>query len=768
MKSAVPHAAHWGAFIAETEGGRLVRARPIAADPAPAALLASMPAAVHARCRIDRPHVRRGWLAGDRGGGTIRGAEAFVPVSWEAATRLVAGELARVKALHGPAAIFGGSYGWSSAGRFHHARGQLHRALAAIGGYTGQITNYSYAAGMTLLPHILGTNAVVQGPVVGWREIAGHARLLVAFGGILAGNGQVGSGGLGRHGMAEGLEAAARAGVRIVVLSALRPALPAGVAAEWVALRPNTDTALMLAMAWVLFAEGLADRGFLDRCTVGAERLEAYVRGESDGVAKTPAWAEGICGVGAARIAALARACAALPALLTATWSLQRAEGGEQPYWMLTALAALLGRIGQAGCGVAFGLGSIGELGAARRELPVPSLPRLHNPSASAIPVARLADMLEKPGQPYDYNGERRTYPDIRLIYWAGGNPFHHHQDLNRLCRAWARAQTIVVHEPWWTATARRADIVLPATTTLERDDIGAGARDRFVFAMQRAIAPQFQARDDFAILGDITDELGARAAYTEGRDTAGWLRAMYADWAGIARHVGLEVPDFETFWERGVVEIAAPAEAFVPFAAFAAGPGANPLRTASGRIELYCETIAGFGYADCPGHPVWREPREYLGAAGAAGKLHLLTVQPASRLHSQLDAGAVSLASKIAGREPITLHPEDAAARGLAAGMVVRVFNERGACLAGLRLDDGLLPGVAVMATGAWFDPLDPAAPGSLCIHGNPNVLTQDVGTSRLGQGPVAMSCLVAVEAFAGVAPPPTVHEPPPVFESS
>ncbi|WP_163006573.1 molybdopterin-dependent oxidoreductase, partial [Pseudomonas viridiflava] len=101
------------------------------------------------------------------------------------------------------------------------------------------------------------------------------------------------------------------------------------------------------------------------------------------------------------------------------------------------------------------------------------------NPVKAFIPVARVTDMLLNPGTPIDYNGQRHTYPDIKLVYWAGGNIFHHHQDLNRLLEAWQRPQTIIVHEQFRTAQAKYADIVLPATTALERNDIGSSASDR-------------------------------------------------------------------------------------------------------------------------------------------------------------------------------------------------------------------------------------------------------------------------------------------------
>ncbi len=760
MTELKPHASHWGAFTAVVTDGRLTGVRPFAEDANPPGLLASIPDIVHAPSRIDRPHVRKGWLNGDRAGGTLRGAEPFVPVDWDTATALVADELARVRDTHGPASIFGGSYGWASAGRFHHARTQLHRLLSVAGGYTGQLTNYSYAAGMTLMPHIVGTNSVIEGPVAEWRDIVANAKLVLCFGGLLLRNGQITAGGAGTHEMAGWLDRALRSGLRLVNISPIRSDLPG---AEWLPIRPGTDTALMLGMAHTLITEGLVDTVFLDRCTVGYATLRAYVLGETGAPARTPAWAEAETGIPAECIAHLARDCAANPTMLTCAWGIQRAEYGEQSFWMLTALAAMLGQIGRPGRGFGFGHGSINGMGTARAEVPSVGLPAFPNPANSWIPVARITEMLERPGEPYDYNGRRLNFPDTRLMWWAGGNPFHHHQDLNRLLRAWARTETIIVSEPWWNSLARQADIVLPATTTLERDDIGSASRDRFIFAMKQAVPPFGQARSEFDYMADVADALGARHRFTQQRDVPAWLRAIYGRCRDSCARLGTDMPDFETFWEAGHVAIPAPETGVVPFAAFARDPAAAPLNTPSGRIELFSATIDGFGYPDCPGHPVWFAPREYLGGALAAKyPLHLISSQPSTRLHSQLDQGRVSLASKIEGREPIVLHPDDAAARGLAAGDIVRVFNDRGACLAGVVLDGARLQGVATMSTGAWFDPLRPGEPGSLCVHGNVNVLTQDVGTSRLGQGPSAHSCLVEVEPWTGALPDIRVHRPP------
>ena len=145
------HSSHWGAFQAEIADGRVTGAAPFAADPDPSPILASIPDSLYADSRVGRPMIRAGWLEKGPGGNRDRrGAEPFVPVPWDRALDLVAGELDRVRTDHGNAAIFGGSYGWASAGRFHHAVTQTHRFLNCIGGFTTQKQNYSYAAAMTL------------------------------------------------------------------------------------------------------------------------------------------------------------------------------------------------------------------------------------------------------------------------------------------------------------------------------------------------------------------------------------------------------------------------------------------------------------------------------------------------------------------------------------------------------------------------------------------------------------------------------------------
>src|ERR1700751_5531480 len=501
------HLTHWGTFEAVSDGERLTEVRPWRGDPEPMPLIGNVASAQHHPARIAMPHVRKGWL--DHGPGAPgRGDDPFVPVPWDTALDLLAGELRRVYRDHGAEAVYGGSYGWASAGRFHHAQSQVHRFLNCLGGYVRRVNSYSLGTSTVLLPYVIADVNVLQTHAPAKSGTAEHTGFVVAFGGLAPKNAAVSHGGVSRH-HARGWMSAARArGCRFVSVSPLRDDTPADARAEWIGPRAGPDAAPMLALAQVLDADGLTDTGFLDRYTVGFPRFARYLRGAADGVVKDPEWASAITGVPAQRIRELAHEMAAARTIVTVSWSLQRARHGEQPLWLGVVLAALLGQIGLPGGGFGHGYESASLVGEPATQVSVPRLPQGRNGVAAFIPVARIADMLLNPGAAYDYNGQRLTYPDIRLVYWCGGNPFHHHQDLARLREAFARPETVVVHDPFWTATARHADIVLPVTMTIERDDYGSGQNDRMFFPMPALTRPNGEARDDYAIFAELAARL--------------------------------------------------------------------------------------------------------------------------------------------------------------------------------------------------------------------------------------------------------------------
>ena len=753
---------HWGTYEVRVEDGRVVELVDFAKDDDPSPIGHGLVDVLDDDLRITSPMVRKSWLEGGPGtAGEMRGQDEFIAVSWDRVNELVAEELRRVRAEHGNSAIYAGSYGWASAGRFHHAQSQLKRFLNCIGGFTSSKNTYSFAAAEVVVPHVLGSFRDHLMASTGWDTIAESCDLFVAFGGIPLKNGQISQGGTGNHVQLAGIQTAHEAGVEFVNVSPLRSDVLNAANASWLPLRPSTDVALMLGLAHVLLTEGLADDEFLARYTTGSDVFIAYVLGESDGIAKTPEWASSIVDVDAEEIITLARRMAAGRTMISVAWSLTRQDHGEQTFWAAIALAAMLGDIGLPGGGIGFGYSAMNYIGLNRVPIEFAAFPQGANAVPDFIPVARVVDMLEQPGKDFTYDGGTFTYPDVRLVWWAGGNPFHHHQDLNRLRRAWARPETIIVNEWCWNSLAKHADIVLPCTTTLERSDIALTSKDPFQVRMDKAVEPVGGSRDDHEIFRGLAKELNVEDAFTEGRSPGEWQQWIYERSSERARDAGVEMPAWEQFLVDGWFRVPDPKSSTVMLDAFRADPNAAPLATPSGRIELYSSTIDGFGYEDCPGHPIWLEPREWLGNAQAEVPLHLISNQPKSKLHSQLDHGTVSQASRAAGHEPVSMHPFDAAERGVNDGDVVAVANGRGRCVARVVLSADIRPGVVQMATGAWYDP-----DGELCRNGNPNVLTLDKGTSSLAQGPIAHSCLVDVVRLDLEPPASAARRPPTISD--
>lgn len=757
-------ATQWGVYDVLVEDEQIRAVTGIDIDPAPSAIGQTLTDAVQHKLRIRRPAIRKGWLEnpGERDR-TKRGTQTFVELPWDEAFDIAASEIERVVSAHDNKAIFGGSYGWASAGRFNHAQSQLHRFLNLIGGSTRQMNSYSTAAAQVILPHVVAPWAQMELLQTSWAHIAEHAQLVVTFGGLPAKNAQVAYGGITEHQTVPAMRLAAQRGVKFITVSPIQNDSPEFLDSRWLACRPGTDVAFMLGIAHTLASEGLSDESFLATHTVGYDAFHDYLTGTRDGIVKSAAWASEICGLAEEAITALAREMAACRTFINAAWSLQRADHGEQPYWMVVTLAAMLGDIGKLGGGFGFGYSAEGFIGSSWRRFNWATLSKGRNPTQFAIPVARIADMLLNPGESVRYDGQNIEYPHTELIYWAGGNPFHHHQDLNRLLKAWQVPATVIVNEPWWTPVARYADIVFPTTTALERQDICASSHDPYAHVMQQVLPPQYHSRTDHQIFAGLAERLGVGEAFTENRSEIGWLRHMWDASRTRAGNAGFELPDFDSFWAAGLHKIPDPEPSGDWLAEFRADPQGHPLSTPSGKIEIFSATIAEFDYEDCPGHPCWLEPFERIGGRMSDRyPLHLVSNQPAHRLHSQLDHSSHSRKHKISDREIMRIHPEAAAARGITDGMTVRLFNDRGACLAGARLDERLMPEVVELPTGAWFNPLEPGVPGSLELAGNPNVLTRDKGTSSLAQGPSANTCLVEVEPFAGSAPLPTVYDPP------
>ena len=734
---------HWGTYNFSVDKNKKIQLDNWGLDSSPTEFGLGLADAAIDNLRITQPHVRKGWLNNIGKSDGKRGQDEFIPVSWDEAFELASKELLKTKNVYGNSAIYAGSYGWASAGRFHHAKSQVNRFFNLFGGFSSSFQSYSYAAAQTLLPHIIGLDLYTTlEEHTTWNALSEECELILMFGGMPLKNSKVSAGGVGKHVTKLGIKKCFDKGVEFINISPLIDDAPKFLKAQQVPIRPNTDTALMLALAHILIKNQSYDKGFIEKYTVGFDSFSDYVQGKKNNQECSPEWASKITNIPVKTIYELANKIITKKTMISLSWSLQRASRGEQPLWMGITLAAMLGQIGTASGGFGFGYSSVNSTGDSFDKIPWQSLPQGKNKIKDFIPVARVTDMLENPGGEFDYDGKKLTYPDIKLIYWAGGNPFHHHQDLNRLTKAWQKPNTIIVNEIWWNSQARHADIIFPANTALERNDLMLNPRDPTIVANKKAMKSFKNSKTDFEIFSGLAKKLGFLESFTEDRSELDWIKFIWNN-SSKTNQKNISFPSFEEFWEKGYFELPAPKIEKIMFNDFRKDPINFPLKTPSGKIEISSETISNFQLSDCFSHPYWFEPYEWLGNIDEY-PLHLISNQPTHRLHSQLDNAANSQNSKIKGKEPVMINSSDALDRDIQDGDIVMLFNKRGRVLAGANISDSVMPGVVVLSTGAWFDP-DYAL--NLERHGNPNVLTKDVGTSSLSQGPTCHTTLVQVK---------------------
>ena len=755
---------HWGTYRAKVNNGKVTELIGWENDKDPSPIGPGILDIHDNQTRIDKPMIRKSWI--DNGPGTnnnLRGIDPFVAVSWDEAENIVAKELNRVRENFGNSSIFGGSYGWASAGRFHHAQSQLHRFLNCIGGYTRSKFTYSFAAAEAMVPHILGSYRAFLDTCTSWDSIEENTELFVCFGGVPLKNGQIAQGGTGSHNQKEKLISSAKAGIRFVNLSPLKSDLLDEVKGKWLPLRPNTDVAIMLGLAHTLYKENLYSEIFIEKYTEGFDIFLPYLLGDLDGVVKDANWASEISEISPEEIISLARDMSSKRTMISVSWSLTRQDHGEQPFWAAIMLASMLGQIGLPGGGFGFGYSATNHIGGQFSIIPGAAFPQSDNKIDNFIPVARISDLLLNPGKTFHFDGKEYEYPDIKLIYWAGGNPFHHHQDINKLLLAWQKPETIISNEWCWNSLAKYSDIILPCTTPLERQDIMLTPRDPYVISMSKLVEPFKEAKSDFDIFKGIAKKMDIENLFTEGRDEEDWQKWIYQETSVKSKSLkNIDFPSYQEFRKIGWFKVPPPKENTIMLKDFREDPTKFPLSTPSGKIEIYSKTVDSFNYDDCPGHPTWLEPCEWLGSKNKKYPLHLISNQPKNKLHSQMDHGGYSKSFKIKDREPIEMNSVDAHSRGINNGDIVKLFNDRGACLAGVNINDNIRPGVVQISTGAWYDPEDTKNLKTICKHGNPNVLTKDKGTSKLGQGPIAHSCLIEVELVKDNISPVTAFDPP------
>jgi len=627
-----------------------------------------------------------------------RGAGKWGRISWDEALDDVAAQLRRVRDTYGPAAILDCSRSGNTS--LLHNRVALQRLLYLFGGCTELWSNLSAEAEVFAVRHTYGARADYKSS---GRECIDYANSkLIVMWGWSPGDGHFGTNTF------EYLKWARKNGTRVVCVDPRVTHTSFQLADEHILIRPSTDTAMLVAMAYVIVTENLHDASFCERLVLGLDEAHlppgtppdsswrSYLLGFTDGIRKTPEWAQPITGVPADTIRRLALEFATLkPAAMHCGYAPGRTLYGEQFHRAAYSLAAITGNVGIPG-------GNSGLSGGAK--------PRISgrftagpNPTGARVSSPLLADLLTR--------GAAGGYPaDIKMIYAAFGDLVNQCGNVNKTIGALDRVEYIVVHDHFVTPTARYADLVLPATTFLERNDMhvpwsGAG---HYALFMRQAIDPVGESRNDMDVCADLADRLGIEG-YNDKTEEQ-WLRAFCE---------GTEIDDFGVFRERGLARLPAPEHA-VAFAQEVADPVGHPFSTPSGKIEVYSTTIGAnpdmYGLGAMPAVPTYIHPY-------ADDPRHpLLMVTPKSRARTHSIHDNQEILSR-ADRQDVWIHPVDASARGIVDGDRVRVFNDRGATILPARVTDRIAPGVLCIKEGAWFTPDEHGRDTRGCA----NVLTAD-----------------------------------------
>ena len=627
-----------------------------------------------------------------------RGAGKFERITWDDALHLVANELLRVRQQFGNAAILDCSrsgslsmlHGWNAAKRF----------LYMFGGCTDLWSNLSCEAEIFAVRMTYGRDADYKRA---GREPTDFVNSkLILMWGWSPGDGTFGTGTM-RY-----LRWAKENGTRIVCVDPRRTRTSMSLADEHVFIRPSTDAAALIAMAYVIVSENLVDYDYCDRLVLGLDEAhmpgdaapsasyESYLMGRSDGVRKTPEWAEQITGIPAETIRRLAIEFATnRPAAIQCGYAPGRTAFGEQFHRAAYALAAMTGNVGVPGGNSGTSNGATGRNG-------INALPTGTNPTGARVSSPLLADLLAR--------GKAGGYPsDIKLIYSAGGDLFNQCPNVNKIVANLEKVEFIVGQDHFITPTTRYADILLPATTSWERNDVhtpwaGAG---HYAIYMRQAIEPMYECRNDIDIFAALGNLVGIK----------GYLDCSEREWLRELTKESIE--DFEAFERNGVARFPTPDEA-VAFGREMREPDRYPFSTPSGKIEIYSMTLAAnpdpYGLGRVPPIPTWIPPGE------SEQDPPLSLCSPKSRARTHSTHGNQPELARIDPDE-VWVNPEDAARRGIRNGHLVRVLNKRGASVLRARVTDRIAPGVLSINEGAWHRPDD----GGIDRAGSANVLTSD-----------------------------------------
>lgn len=586
------------------------------------------------------------------------------------------------------------------------------------------------------------------------------------------------------------------------------------VADKWIAPRPGTDAALAMAIAYVWMKEDTYDKEYVKTHSVGFEEFEKLILGKEDGVVRTPGWAAEICDVPARVITALAREWASKPTMLSGG-----SRGGESSacrqayateYARLIVLLQAMQGLGKPGVGIwgttmgppfnsvfefpgYSGWGPCALNKVAKKQAINSVNQRLYrllvpdcilNPPVNWMGEGFCGQSLEQQFTPFAYPAAGCS--EVKLLYRYGGSFIGTMTDTNRWVKMYQspKLEFVVNQDCWWCTETGFADIILPACTTLERNDIGewgnsggyghhaqSSSNHRVIVYQQKCVEPQGDSKSDYQIFIELAGRLGFKEDFTDGNTEEDWIKKVF-NASDLPRIIS-----FEDFKRRGYILIPVPKD-YKPTPAlrwFYEGrecdtpdlynpkrgtAKARELGTYSGKLEFASESLKA--------HPPDEErpvvPRYIPSWEGHESELakkyplQFISPHPRFTFHTHHD-GKVAWLNDIPDHRIVKngypyhvtrIHPVDAEARGIRNGDIVKLYNDRGAVLGVAQVTERIRPGVVhSYEASAVYDPLEPGKPGSVDRGGCVNLVTPSRTTAKNIPGMAPNSCLIEIEKW-------------------
>lgn len=672
-----------------------------------------------------------------------RGSGEFKEISWEEAIDILTKEWVRIRDTYGPGARYV-NYAWGVSALMNPLM-LVKRLLALDGGYLDYYNSYSTACIQYTTPYLYGTkysgnsfaDLLNSSLIILW----GHNPADTVFDNLMF-----------------YLKKAKEKGIPIICVDPRYQTTAKILKAEWISLRPATDAALMDAMAYVIYTRDWYDHDFAEHFCQGftAESMPegyeqeedyfSYLLGKRDGVKKTPQWAEKITGVSSDIIESLAKRYAkSKPAALIQGYGPQRNHNGEQTVRGGIALACLTGNVGISG-GWACGNGAI-------RNPATPVIAEVENPYPAKIPsfcwTKAITDGIHM-GKADGVKGVDRLPSNIKLIFNLAGNILmNQHGDLHeveKILGDTSKCEFIVCSDLFLTASAKWSDLILPATSFLESNNITEPwTQGDFTGCNNKVVEPLPGCRFEYDWLKEVAKRLGLYEAFTCGHETCdGWLKESYEILRQQQREeAAVELPSYEEFQKAGIYRYEN-VPITVAFQKQRENRRKYPFETPSGKVEIFSPALFELGIPEIPGIPGYVPAKEgYEDIRREKYPLQLIGYHTKRRCHTIHDNNRDM--EKI-DPQAVWMHPFDAKERQIAAGDKVLVFNDRGSMQIIVKITADIMPGVVAISQGAWYTPDNKGVDQ----RGSINVLTS-LEPSPLAKGNTQHTNLVQIKKEGG-----------------